>query len=346
MAIGDSVGKKRLLVGQLLIKDMLQAGVASKKQKKLAENDIVSTNPLSAPLNLTATSLTPHFDVSPTSATDSHLAAANATKLATEVAESIRILESIAAEASKLAVSSSVSSKDVDALRSKFNSIVRPHTSISFGSIAGPTSLNPPITQSCLQLAMGKTIAKDDPTLTVVTKSTTARELFALTPKQAAWSLYGMCRGYSSKAGPIAPAELRGPYGCWISKARTHLHGGHCQMIPWLEASGPRSNVRLGGGLKNLALKRQPQTLHRLAVRAWKPLSEVRLILEDSASAGTPGFEVSHLCHQPDCFNPDHLTIERKARNNLRNECPKFGQCVCRQQPPCLIVFVGQSRVT
>lgn len=31
--------------------------------------------------------------------------------------------------------------------------------------------------------------------------------------------------------------------------------------------------------------------------------------------------QVSHLCHNPGCFNPDHLVIEPEALNKIRNEC-------------------------
>jgi hypothetical protein len=331
------MGKKRGFAGQLTIKDMFNFSGQFKKRQKTDGDDIALT--LTSTHTLASETHSGPFETTlSTPSTDSHFAVISANELAMEVAESIHVLEHIASEASKLAASSSTTSKDVDALRSRFNSIIRPHSvSILRPPLVSQPSLTSSSIRSCLQLALAKPIQKDDPTIHVTTKSTTARELFELSPQQAAWSLHGMCSGYASKSGPIAPAELRGPYGCWISQARTHLHGGHCQMIPWLEAGGPRSNVRLAGGLKNLAKKRQPQTLHRLSVRAWKPLSEVRLILEDTASAGTPGFEVSHLCHQPGCFNPDHLVIERKARNNLRNECAKSGRCICCQQPSCLV---------
>lgn len=41
------------------------------------------------------------------------------------------------------------------------------------------------------------------------------------------------------------------------------------------------------------------------------------------------GFHVSHLCHHPDCSNPDHLVKEPEWLNILRKRCPGGKACAC-----------------
>lgn len=33
------------------------------------------------------------------------------------------------------------------------------------------------------------------------------------------------------------------------------------------------------------------------------------------------GKQVSHLCHNPTCINPDHLIVETQSENEARKEC-------------------------
>ena len=61
-------------------------------------------------------------------------------------------------------------------------------------------------------------------------------------------------------------------------------------------------------------------------------------------------WEVSHLCHNNSCANPEHLIAERVSSNKDRNGCAGFGRCMCpgctikephrvlkcRHKPPCL----------
>lgn len=47
------------------------------------------------------------------------------------------------------------------------------------------------------------------------------------------------------------------------------------------------------------------------------------------------GKEVSHLCHEKLCFNPDHLTLESRMLNSSRNLC-YTGQ-TCWHHPRCII---------
>ena len=46
---------------------------------------------------------------------------------------------------------------------------------------------------------------------------------------------------------------------------------------------------------------------------------------------------VSHLCHNSLCVNPDHLTMETQAINNDRKSCKCSGRCLRTHNPFCLL---------
>jgi Zinc-binding loop region of homing endonuclease len=48
-------------------------------------------------------------------------------------------------------------------------------------------------------------------------------------------------------------------------------------------------------------------------------------------------WDVSHLCHKPNCFNPDHLAVEHHRDNMLRRQCALAGRCVCGLPTKCLL---------
>ncbi len=46
------------------------------------------------------------------------------------------------------------------------------------------------------------------------------------------------------------------------------------------------------------------------------------------------GDEISHLCHNTVCINPNHLITESVAANKSRNGCAGYGLCRCRNSNP------------
>lgn len=46
-------------------------------------------------------------------------------------------------------------------------------------------------------------------------------------------------------------------------------------------------------------------------------------------------YQVSHLCHNAECYNPEHLSFEVGVVNLARNGCP--GPPGCRHHPLCLV---------
>ena len=63
--------------------------------------------------------------------------------------------------------------------------------------------------------------------------------------------------------------------------------------------------------------------LHQLAVMAAGPAGNGSDLGLTSAPSKT--HEVSHLCHNPCCFNPDHVVVETRSLNRLRKTCAKKG---------------------
>lgn len=85
--------------------------------------------------------------------------------------------------------------------------------------------------------------------------------------------------------------------------------------------------------------------LHHLAILGRDDLERLSWCTQANSI-----FQVSHLCHNPRCFNPDHLIVEESARNIARNMCKgheivefaglRYHPCPHGQNgrhPPCLL---------
>jgi hypothetical protein len=156
----------------------------------------------------------------------------------------------------------------------------------------------------------------------------TERELLVVcTPEIARRSLLGQLDGLPARgpAEAIRPA-ITNARGCWLSQARGQQNGGHCQMAPLFA----RMRTRAANGAGAVAQRRMPQLLHRLAIRAWGTHDQQRQMIEGRS-------EVSHLCHEPNCFNPVHLVLEVHHENMARRECARLGVCACGLQPQCIL---------
>ena len=49
-----------------------------------------------------------------------------------------------------------------------------------------------------------------------------------------------------------------------------------------------------------------------------------------------PGYDISHLCHQPGCVNVDHLICESESINGNRQSCNRDKYCKGCHYPPCI----------
>ena len=69
---------------------------------------------------------------------------------------------------------------------------------------------------------------------------------------------------------------------------------------------------------------------------SYSNTSTVHLILPTHTPDHRP-LEVSHLCHTPECINPQHLSLETHITNMERQHCVRQGHCSKDHNPHCLI---------
>ncbi|KAK9481776.1 zinc-binding loop region of homing endonuclease-domain-containing protein [Lipomyces starkeyi] len=84
--------------------------------------------------------------------------------------------------------------------------------------------------------------------------------------------------------------------GCWESNNKPH-HRGYAHVA-----------VTAGG-------KPFTACLHQLALIAHNRRDELKLTL------GSISFDISHLCHNRRCFNAEHLVVESRQTNKVRQTC-------------------------
>lgn len=98
--------------------------------------------------------------------------------------------------------------------------------------------------------------------------------------------------------------EATSEIGCWLGSNRAgHTNG-------YVKANLRNTRHPVTGRLVGAQV-----FIHQLAVVAKGGANYLR-----SASVGGPN-EVSHLCHTPGCFNPDHVMVEARALNKSRAMC-------------------------
>ena len=98
--------------------------------------------------------------------------------------------------------------------------------------------------------------------------------------------------------------------GCWLSRAAQGHPNGYVRpnLRNTIMADGRKHNIQVW--------------LHQLALLSTQPARRNEL----KASLRRPGettseYQVSHLCHHGNCFNPAHLVVEKSWENKARNTC-------------------------
>jgi len=114
---------------------------------------------------------------------------------------------------------------------------------------------------------------------------------------------------------------------CWIWQATTGGKKGSGAASPFTTKQGYGYIALLGLGKTSLMVT-------HLAL--WTRSRSLR---------PSRRFHVSHLCHRPACFNPDHLCQEHREHNAVRNGCRAFRDedCLvsdCIHHPPCIVAHV------
>lgn len=98
-----------------------------------------------------------------------------------------------------------------------------------------------------------------------------------------------------------------------------------------------------------------PHSVHWFRSRARHEGARIFLKVANSAAQSTPassndssaaatlgwptGTELSHLCHDSNCCNPQHVVIEAKWINSKRNYCGSSGVCDCGMKPACVATY-------
>lgn len=97
--------------------------------------------------------------------------------------------------------------------------------------------------------------------------------------------------------------------GCWVdTNAPTHANG-----YKSINLANTHSRVE-GHTDKKIGL--QKMYMHHLALVGAGRRAELSRCTQANSI-----FQVSHLCHNGGCYNPDHLVVEESWRNKDRNSC-------------------------
>ena len=115
--------------------------------------------------------------------------------------------------------------------------------------------------------------------------------------------------GYKHYYGPALTNEI----GCWLAQKARHNGFGTGYI-----------RIRLGK-------ERYEYYAHHVSVAYYKNKVELALVYR---APNEKEYQVSHLCHNSICFNPDHLIVEPAEINRARNTCSGHHaliQCPC----PC-----------
>ena len=110
---------------------------------------------------------------------------------------------------------------------------------------------------------------------------------------------------------------------------------GDCLLWPERSSQGKSSCTLDGYGRIRLSYPGLPggSGIETTVHRAMFILLERRPDLIKNKSAG----DISHLCHKKRCVRRNHLVLESRSANMLRNECLGLEKCQCGQFPACIV---------
>lgn len=89
-----------------------------------------------------------------------------------------------------------------------------------------------------------------------------------------------------------------------------------------------------GYGVKRVKWPNGVQKLERVHRVAY--MVKAKLVLPRTDASSGQLLEVSHLCHNRLCVNPDHLVAEVHCINMSRIHCHYTGACSLEHCPPCI----------
>jgi hypothetical protein len=106
----------------------------------------------------------------------------------------------------------------------------------------------------------------------------------------------------------------------WTNDKKTHKC--HIAMKSKTERYKPRSDgsVQLSAG----SVDRKQINVYASTFALYTKTGEIPV---DST------WSCSHLCHHPDCCNPEHIILEKMWQNVRRQECENPDSCTCSDNP-------------
>lgn len=177
------------------------------------------------------------------------------------------------------------------------------------------------------ELVSSFNIPAGEPAIDTILLSKAGKELINICTRAVSMAtLLQVTTGYKHRTSDIrtAPA-LTNTKKCWLAQGTKNKGGtGHVAIRPVLPASG----TRVTNGTERTT-RRSQQFVHRLAIRAWGSLGEIERMIKGGSQN-----EVSHLCDEGECYNPEHLILESHSDNEKRKH--KGRACSCN--PPCIII--------
>lgn len=133
---------------------------------------------------------------------------------------------------------------------------------------------------------------------------------------------------YYFKTLVVVPSQQ--PYGCWIpNKLPSQKDGGYIKISLKKDDYERALGMASPQQSKTRSQKRNEQTVKEL-FKDDNKTTEKNVYLHVISYKATHGtcpdgvhMQVSHLCHIPACFNPDHLVSEATHINNQRKNCTR-----------------------
>ena len=128
-----------------------------------------------------------------------------------------------------------------------------------------------------------------------------------------------MREGYKAGGTTIEPAEVLPETGCLVAQKAANKAAG----FGWVKMKVPGAGAR------------KEYYVHHLAYLAGQDLqaAEVYSDVEEKLKAG---YQFSHRCHQPRCFQDGHIILENSDDNKARTMCKGWTWVCC---PGCKDVF-------
>jgi hypothetical protein len=126
------------------------------------------------------------------------------------------------------------------------------------------------------------------------------------------WTVFRerLVSGYTDKSGSSYGPAIRNSTGCLLAQ-KVDQGGGYIQFQVKAKSAGLPGSGKLTWGA------------HQATVYLFGNLIEKWFVLKKCIT-GLPAcerWEISHLCHNPNCIEPNHLYIELKSQNESRKIC-------------------------